>query len=315
MTKAHEPIFLSGIGGFEPLPTVTDHEGSPLDPDADFFQPPPADIGLVISAYTSLKKRTEAVALPARIALMTLALIPGIAFLCFMPKSKDLQASFGAIAAVVAICGIALVGRATRFSHACSYVGTRGAVRYRMRGSRNGQRREEGIRFAQAAELRLMTLITSPNSIHQDTRYQFDWTAADGRLIYQLRGYSYPANKAKRGGDPFLFGKAAEAAWSDYLAPIIQTQIDQQGFLKSAMGPGQWVQAGPQYIELADRNECARILLADIESFKLIKGTFWLIYRDPRCPDGKGTLHFKYSQLANARLFRQAVEKLMGMDV
>src|SRR5436305_1458122 len=57
-----------------PGPDVLNHAGDPIAADADFFAPPPDEIGTVITAHSTLRRGQRPFSAPARGALM---FVPG----------------------------------------------------------------------------------------------------------------------------------------------------------------------------------------------------------------------------------------------
>src|SRR4051812_34613412 len=61
--------YATHASAWTPPPGVAEHSDQPIPPDADFFVPPPAEIGPVRSARTTLRLRNQPWAMWLRLAI------------------------------------------------------------------------------------------------------------------------------------------------------------------------------------------------------------------------------------------------------
>jgi hypothetical protein len=209
-----------GDAGWRPGPAVVDHLGRPLPSDRVFFVEPPPEIGPVVSAYSSLKQgvvpRGAAYQTAATICWAALGFaagwLLGVALPGSDPTAPPCIAAFGALFAGLFAWGM------TRFKHACHYVGTEGVARFLCLGSRDNLTQRERFLFRDAFDLRISETEVYGSVAYQKTRFSFDWTDAEGKVLFQITG-SYI--RTWDGHNPWLhavrqFAGAAANAWKEY---------------------------------------------------------------------------------------------------
>jgi hypothetical protein len=308
---------MSGRVSWKPASGLTDHRGQPLPADADFFVAPPAEIGEVKSAYSSLRVHKEALALPVRAVLILLCVLPGAAAMAYWGETMHHDEVFSAlmiIGALIVLFSFLIAWNLTGFRHACSYAGVLGVARDRTGGSRQAPVKEDGLRFGAAAELRTAQIRHYNHRIYTGTTYSFSWSNANGQKVFQLKGTHYSSKDTPRSpANAFYFARAAEDAWSKYLLDQAQAQLKQSGFIHFNIKPGQYVRVGPGWLEFRLKNDVARIAKEDIKTCTLAFGTFHIAHRDAGWFSRQGKFSFNYSSMANARVFLLALDKLVGL--
>jgi hypothetical protein len=198
--------------GWQPPAGLCNHAGQPMSGPKVFFVPPPAEIGEVLTAHSTLKQGVRPRAAAARLgwalfgAGLGVVLGLGIAGTGVGPFWQVVcPVGFGALAMTLALL-------ATRFRHRCSYVGREGAARFACAGDPQHVTQVELFCFADAAELRTAQTNHYHNGIYAGTNHAFTWTNVAGGRCFQLTGAYQSKNGNPPGADPFHFARAAEMA-------------------------------------------------------------------------------------------------------
>src|SRR5881394_2570835 len=137
------------------LQGVPDHRGLPRRPGPIFFAAPPAPIGRLISAESTLGSGKIEFALPVRIALA--AVVAGIIFYAGMRVAgvhhPDDRAIYIIFTIVFAALGATAVWYRTRFNHTCTYVGEHGFALFQLKRNRQASAVANVLLFQNAAAL------------------------------------------------------------------------------------------------------------------------------------------------------------------
>jgi hypothetical protein len=306
-------------GGWSPGPGVTGHGGRALLSDGDYFVPPPAEIGTVVSAYTSLRKgvrpRGALVCVLAAAGLATVGLVLGWSVMLLIePKDSTAGPCVGGILALLgALSGWALA----RFKHACSYVGREGIARFVCTGSRDHLTVKEVFLFRAAAELRTSATQRYSSGVYQGTDFRFDWSDRAGQICFQITG-TY--RSSPEGNNPWLhmpyqWGQAAEVAWGLYRQEQLPGEFVQGGALNFPLTGDDWLRVSPGVLEIHKGGQTTRCTPEDIEEFSLAAGVFTLRLRGGREGffSSTGVFKFGYDDVANVQLFLLTLERLFGI--
>ena len=286
---------------------MTDHSGAAIPRDALFPEPPPAEIGTVTSAETTLStiKKPRSAAVRAIIAILVAA--PGIA-LTVLGLTSDVSGLviWGPILALVGGV-IAFFASASR--RRCSYIGDRGIIRYTLKN--NAPPRVERLLFDQATELRNSITHNYHNGIYSGTNYNFTWTGPDGKKVLTLSGSHRAKNKSPKRLDSFHFAKAAEIQWSQFLLDRAADELAETGAVTFHISKGKTVRLSPGFIEFDWSGKVDRLEAAAIAQIALSQGSFTIKSKDARWFSSKGKFSFPYSQMPNARVFLLAVVRFL----
>jgi hypothetical protein len=304
---------------WDPPPGVVDHSGRPIPDAADFFHPPPAEIGEVVKASTTLKKGQRPYSTGGRLFLVSMTGLLGALLGVFFVLAAGLRAGLGQLLIPLLLGGLcaALGALPTRFRHRCSYVGRRGVTRFVCAGGRDYLARQEIFLFEDAAELRTAQTRHYVNGVYTGTVYTYTWSGRDGSKRYVLSGRYNSRSGNPPAKDPFHFAVAAEVAWSVFLLDLAQDELETFGALQFNLGGADRVRVGPGFIEMHLRGRTERIEAADIGGISLQDGAFTVKHREARRGflgfGSSGYFSFPYSQMANARLFFLALDRLLGL--
>jgi hypothetical protein len=197
----------------EALADVSRHDGQPRDPDADFFVPPPAEIGLLVSAHSTLSRQEpkHRTSLSRRLAV-AMYLCAGVLFLTALalPFVQLVPAAYLLVflSFLSAICARWIQAP----SYVCTYVGRDGLARYRCRGDRANLVEESVLSFQAARALRTNHPAANEYPPTAADWYGFVWFDATGRILFRISGWWLgphgPADQT------FHFGVAGEEAWT-----------------------------------------------------------------------------------------------------
>ncbi len=293
---------------WEPPGGVTHHSGIILDPQLDFFAPPPPEIGDVASAASTLKTTKRPMPFVSRLLLCGLFASIGVAVLrLFEIKEPVLDV-------LLAVVLGGLTWYFTRFRHECSYVGKLGTARLFCKAKRSQVHRSEVFLFNDAAELRTSQTRHYTHGVYSGTNYTHTWTDAEGRKRYKLTGTYHGEKSPPKPQSPFHFAQAAEIWWSNFLLDRALEELNTTGAIRFNIGRNDWVAIGTGFIDLHMDGKDARCAREEIAGVSLNGGIFEIKRTDAKIGwfSKTGVFSFGYGQMANSRLFILALDKLLG---
>ena len=201
-----------------PPPGVTDHLGEPLGFDADFFVPPPPEIGAIRTADTSLALGGQGLSQWLRVErTLAVGLFAGSVAWLLMKLAEPRDESAWWIGGVLCGWGAGLLAWGKeRYRHACYYVGAHGVARFEAAGAWGTIVEAERFLFADAADVR----VTLTGREHGWTDFRFDWLDADGRVVFQIAGAYHGHFTGRNPWTDLLYqwGWAAREAWRVWTA-------------------------------------------------------------------------------------------------
>ena len=301
---------------WKPGPNVLDHSGEPLDPQADFFAPPPAEIGEVQTARSTLRQGVHPRSIIVRFGLTVGPVAVLLAIGDYLTKRLDLQGDM----VLLSVCGIvgvlvgAIAWAVTRFRHTCSYVGRNGVSQIVVRGGRDASPSVKTLLFSEAAELRTRETRRFVNGIYAGTTYAFIWTDAARHTRLRLSGDHQGKDKPPKPSDPYHFAARAEAAWSVFMLDRITKELEATGGVRFNLTGEDFVRVSPGRLELSVKGRSEELPTNEIQSFTIANGLFHVKHKDARWLSSKGKFSFSYADMANGRLFLLALEKLTGLS-
>jgi hypothetical protein len=297
---------------------ITDHGGRRLSSKVEFFADPPAEIGPIFSAYTTLREGKKPYSLGARLlgtgVAGSLGLGLGVLIVLGASVRNEFWQVVWPVGLTILIAGLALL--ATNFSHTSTYVGRDGVARFKCRNSRENVTAEV-FRFRDATELRTSQTVHYVNGVYQNTTYSFQWTDVGGRTRYTIAGQ----HRSKQGNPPstdaFHFARAAEFAWTYYLLGEVHQRLGLGGSVAFNLKGGHWVRLAPSGISFCVGGEPEEWDAADIAAAHLEQGMVRIKRNDAREGwfSSSGVLKFPFDSLANAQLFFHLLQKLVGVPV
>ena len=308
-----------------PLRTVTGHAGQPIGGDMSFFEPPPMQIGEVITAHSSLRTgkepRRRGRARNAYIAVVWLFLgIGGYAISrgLYGLNLNGFMVGLGAIILAVLVYALAIIKPSSR---ACSYVGQKGVACFRMAFNPEKANTREVFLFKDAAELRTsetrshiryVRLIKGP---YAGSSYTYTWTDESGRNRFQLSGKYWSDKGEPPTDDDYYLARSAEAAWSAYRLEHALEEWQRNGLIRFRLTGSEYLDLGPGFVDLLIGGVTARCYAQDLAQISTDRGVVTLKRKDARFGffglGSSGTYSFQYQSLGNARLFLLLFDKMM----
>jgi hypothetical protein len=304
--------------GWTPPEDLTNHGGAPLDAKVDLFAPPPAEIGEVLTADSTLRQGVQPWGLGTRIGLGFLigCVLAVVVLVITTVLDVDfewlvgLSAGAGGLALLVTVL-------ATGFNHTCTYVGKQGVARFKCSGSRENLSGSEVFPFHTATELRTTQVRRYVNGVYQGTTYTFTWTDDGGRTRFVINGTHHSEAGNPPPKDAYHFAGASEWSWSRYLYTLVPEQFKEEGAIYFSLGGGDWVRIGQGFMDLCVKGEVTHCDASEVASLHLDKGIFTVKRTDAQ--EGwftsKGVFKFNYGNLANAQLFLLLVEDMTGIRI
>lgn len=301
---------------WQPGEDVVTHGATEIPPEMEFFAAPPAEIGEVQTAWSTLvtTKRPMGAGMRAFVCgLLGLGVGGVAAFLTNQlegpvdPVVLACCAAGGILAAVIAVF-------ATRFRHTCSYVGVEGMARYVIRGSRAGLPAEELFVFQDADNLNASQTRQYVNGVYSGTNYDFTWTNSTGGKLLRLAGSFRSKEGFPKPKDPFHFARVGEVFWNAHLSARMQEELDSKGFVEFPVNKRDKVRVGNGFLEFFFKGETQRVPVEEIKTLSCNSGTFAIHTNDAGWFGSKGKFTFQYGQLGNAGMFVFAIEQLLGYE-
>jgi len=315
---------------WNPPPEVTEHNGEPLGPNLDFFQAPPAEIGAIRSAHTSLQKGVRERPVPLR---ATLALVAGaVGFLLtlgfdYLTKIllvlSDMTRTPLILWEIIFIpLWVWLGWRKSGFKHFCTFAGESGCAHFQCEHVRTRVTRRSYFLFRDASAVSTAITRRTKNGVYHGTNFYFHWYSANsGKPVYSITGNHMADAKTPPPGNFYNFARAVESAWYRYETPRIDAEFVQKGSVKFYMGSNNWSVLGRGFIQFIDEHgKVSRCDAEEIGSAKLFDGRLTIRRKDARRSffdlfNSEGVFGFPYGAIHNARLFLYLFEKSLGIRV
>ena len=289
--------------------------GNPRTNDRVFFAAPPAEIGPLYRADSSLQIGKRPTSVAVRLVITALAMLPGAVVTVLALREgmggSDTWVGILVLGAVLMLIGWAITWYKTRFRVFCAYVGQLGAIRYTLKGKLENKPRVEFILFDRATELRTAQTRHFYNGVYTGTTYSLIWTDGAGRKVFGLSGRHQGKNGLPKPADPFHFANATEIAWSTFLLNRADAELAEHGALRFNVGSKKAVVVGPGFIEFHFGGRTDRCEAGDIKSIALSQGQFSIQHRDAKWYSSKGKFSFAYGNMANARLFLLVLDRFL----
>lgn len=182
------------------------HDGSPLDPQAHFFAPPPPEIGAELSRSTTIwpgnRGRVRMLQIVQGIACGLL----GAIFFGLCGGAAGMSGLVGGALAGAALGG--WLGAAFLVPQFCSYVGSDGVALYARYGTIV---RKQLVPFVAAGDLRIEITKVLLAGRHVGDVWDYRFIGKGGATLLKLRAPTAGADKHPGAHVHFL--RAAQAAW------------------------------------------------------------------------------------------------------
>lgn len=296
------------------LSELPDHSGQQRPAEVEFFAEPPAEIGKVKSAESTLRPGRQPKAFGVRLLIGSAIggiLWYGLHWAAVNASPIDRQ-GFEILGIVLGLGALGITLLATRFKVKCSYVGEQGAALFTLTGRREAKPKAQVLLFAQAQELRARQTRQYVNGVYVGTYYDYTWTDPAGQRLWRMKGSYRQKKKGLRAGEQFRFIQAAEVAWSVHYLARADEFLKTEGSIPFRVDKNRVVRIGPGFLEFHFGGEAVRLTREEIASVNLGNGTFQFKHKDAKWYSLSGKYSFQYGTMANGRVFLLALEKLMG---
>jgi hypothetical protein len=292
---------------WQPHPSVTSHAGLPLSINADFFVPPPIEIGNIISANTTLSKTTQPMNLYVRSILIGSA---GV-----MLQMVGANTAFSLLAG--GFIGL-IIWYITQFRRSCSYVGTKGLAEYYLVGSRLGKIRAKSLLFENVDDFYTEIVHNDTNDKYSKTWYKYCWVNKSGNS-FAINGFY----TQYFGPDPnYILGNQVEFSWNKYISEQYSKKDLADGYVEFPIrnrGKLIAVRVGKGCLDFITIFEGIphfdRIVQKDLKEFQLKEGVFYFKHQNSRWWSRKGKYHCKYADISNAKVFTDYLARRVNIFV
>ncbi len=293
--------------GWTPGPDVHHHDGSPISPDRVFFAPPPAEIGEIITASSTLPIGKKPMSTVNRFLLA--GFVGSLAVVGLNLAGAD---TIWQVLAALALLPVALWF--TRFKHTVRYVGKQGIAILTTKSRPDRVSRSEVFLFQNANELRTGQTRQYVNGVYSGTSYSFNWTDAAGKKVFKLSGTYHGEKKPPKPKDPFHFAESAELAWSIHLLDQADHELKETGAVRFRLTGKDWVAIGPGFLEYCRKGIEERWERDEIGGISIGDGVFKVKRTDAKEGwfSSKGVVQFPYASMSNAKLFLIAINRILG---
>lgn len=297
------------LDNWEPAEGVVTHGATEIPEDMHFFRDPPADIGEVKTAWSTLLHGKKPMAMGTRFfaGAITAAIIIAIGLVLSAPPGDLICYIVGPIVGII-------VWVVLGFKHTCSYVGSAGMARYVLKGSLDAEPTEEVLVFSEASDLTSGQTRHYTNGVYTGTNYNFVWTDAGGSTLLKLNGQYSSKEGFPKVKDPFHFARVGEILWNDHLAARLQAELDEHGSVEFPVNKNDFVRVGAGFLEFDFKGNVQRVPAEEIKKLNISGGTFTIHTNDAGWFGSKGKFSFNYGQLGNASMFIFSLEQLLGYE-
>ncbi len=292
--EAAGPMITAWLPGAE----VRHHNGDPLPSGLVLFAPPPAEIGRVRTAHSTLQAGKRPWTTLSRLLFgaglgSTVAVVLGF---------------FDVVGPVQLLVGLAvLVGTwlLTRFRYRVSYVGAEGLARLTCAGRPDRIVKVEQFRFADAEDLRSSQTRHYHNGIYTNTRYHFAWTDAAGQRVFKLAG-SYRGEKVPpKPKDSFHFAESAEVAWTAHRWERFRAERPPDGIIRFRLTGPDWLGLQPGALHFGRKAGVQTWTAAEFGGLEVVDGVLKIKRVDAQEGwfSAKGVEKVPIASLANTQVF------------
>jgi len=297
------------------LNTLPDHRGRMEHVRFLFFASPPAEIGALRSAESTVHygRGPKPVAVRLGIGLgIGVILSVTITWLSSTPGDHSAFSFFqGRVLAPLPV-GCVIAYFLTYFRGTCTFVGEQGIARVLIEGSLAKTPKFQVLLFEEAAELLTSETRRFVNGIYSGTSYDYFWNTVNGARIYRLKGDYHSKSSHPVPGHPWYFARAAELAWSMYFLERAEEILRTEGSVPFRVDRKRSVRVGVGFIEFHFGGDPVRVSREEIASISLFDGQFAFIHKDTRWFSRAGRYVFAYENMGNAKVFLLALDRLLG---
>jgi predicted Zn finger-like uncharacterized protein len=304
-----------------PPDALPDHRGRPLPEDAEFFIPPPDEIGEVLSGHTTLREGNRE--WPAWVAISA-PVVGGALGVVFGVWLSGTSASMGSVEhflfpILFGLLGVVVLFFIFLFSHTATYVGKEGAAQFDAFWARNIFLKYL-LRFCDAAELWTGVTVHLMNGGYWYTSFSSIWYDDRGKPLFSLLGRHHSEKGDPPAENKYHFAQAAEHAWTRWLLPDALRQLEDPGYVQFRLWRllgDEWIRLDRKTITIKVKGGPVRFPARNIEEVRLKKGV--LTIRPSRVSaavaHAKDEYRFDFADVANRQLFLHLLRELYGFEL
>jgi hypothetical protein len=289
---------------------------------ADFFVPPPEEIGEILTAHTTLLKTKNPKSFMLRGLIGVVAgvgpclILTLVTWLAWRLPAEAVIVIFVMSALLITPWTVVGAFYFTRFRHACRYVGDKGVARFTCARSRQRPKVSDRFLFSEADELRVWEDRCDQNgAIH--TRYNFTWTDSEGNKVFVIKGNYQAKEDIPPKEDNYHFALASDWAWCEHLLDIILPVLraGKEYFFRLHGDDG--INCQSKFVEIHRNGEVQRLYPTDLAGVEIKDGTIWIM--EPESKEGSftstGVHRFSFDKLANARAFLGVLREVYAVSL
>ena len=312
---------------------IPNHHGGRIQYDAYFFAAPPAEIGRVLAADSSLGRDDDPLSNAAfrrrlcmKLALVFLLFLGFTVAICITSLHPDkpfkpvywigyslLQIGFCAIVFPFIIIRAVIRRRSEVFS--CSCLGEDGAALCTLKGGIGDDVIEDVLVFSEASDLLLDRKHVINTLACFGVGYKYNWRNAEGESLLLSKGV-YPSFDHPRAlQHPFHFLEVVQQHWCNYRYERMKAEFQAEGSVGFAVGSKREIRVGLDYVEFLWPDGTRRASAEELGDMSLSHDEFRFMHSDAVWMGKDGKYSFKYSELSNAKLFITLLDHLVGVSL
>jgi hypothetical protein len=318
-------------------PEVTNHAGQPISADAVFFAPPPAEIGKILSADStmalgkSLTYKKTFFQRFGRFLRFNAWIMAGVALvLSFLLVFGWLGLLIFLALTVGPFLSLHWLANAL-LRHQCTYVGKDGIARFSW-DPKTAQAKPDGlVLFSRTGGVSVNVTRQNHYSSYYQTDYTYAWSDKNNndQKLLTIQDFHVSESNVPPGNNPYYFALAGEKAWDDYKfeqawadltvnGSVTFTHYDNYNFDPgaSSYSPSRNpIVVTPKFLDVTYRGDRAQCNFSDIRQATICSGILTIQQRvaDPHVwVDGVYTVDTKY--IADAKILLRLLDSLIDLQ-
>ena len=236
-----------------------------MDPSMDFFAMPPAKLGDIIAASSSLRVGRSGIPLAARIGIAAACIIVSALYFNWQLADEGTGLLGGILGAIP---GMVLFA-ATRFNHFVGYVSKNGYAKITCKDRRDKIVKAELLLFDSATDLYVSEVRVSQNFIYSGTHYEYKWCSTDRAVVSQIAGVFYSKPKPD---NLYFLATAAASAWTSHLASPAMKDFKTKGHVAHNFLLGGSLRLGKDWIEFPIKDQVVRLTVTEVKQIGIANG-------------------------------------------
>jgi hypothetical protein len=294
-----------------PPSSLVNHGGEVLTDQVRFFGSPPAEIGQLLSAHSSMgpdlkgKKRDGYGTFNNWLQALIWAFMAGMFswFILSLATGNEILATVLAWLLAAFVVWRTLQKDVGLEPATCTFVGTQGLAQYTWDKDESKRQTPLVVRFQDVTELRTLETRQFVNNAYLHTTYIYQWSKG-ATAKFAVGGVYRDQKGTPPAKDRYHFALAAEHAWTVFMLDHTLQQLTQGQSVNFEMKNGDTLTLSTDAIELKRKGETIRLGYEDVPQLSVHQGVMTLSSKDTtRSFFGTtGVYSFKYHDVPNAQL-------------